>query len=87
MITLELFIAGTAANSAKALGNLKRALSQLDVQADLAVIDVLNEPKRAWENGVLVTPMLVRRAPAPTQMLLGSMDDVTQVAAFIGATT
>ncbi|KJS44947.1 MAG: hypothetical protein VR70_01180 [Rhodospirillaceae bacterium BRH_c57] len=87
MISLELFIAGTAANSSKALNNLKRALADLEIQVELAVVDVLHEPKRAWESGVLVTPMLVRRTPAPTQMLLGSMDDVTQVAAFIGATT
>lgn len=86
MISLELFVAGTAANSIKALNNLKQALESLEIQVDLAVVDVLHEPAKAWENGVLVTPMLVRRAPEPTQMLLGSLDDVTQVAAFIGAT-
>lgn len=85
MISLELFIAGSAANSVKALNNLRAALAALEVEADLAVIDVMAEPAKAWENGVLVTPMLVRRAPQPTQMLLGSLDEVAQVAAFIGA--
>lgn len=87
MISLELFIAGTAANSAKALNNLKAALEALEVQVELAVVDVLADPAKAWDSGVLVTPMLVRRTPEPTQMLLGSLDDVVQVAAFIGART
>lgn len=84
VVILELFIAGTAINSSKALANLKRILSSLDVQADLRITDVIAEPARAWESGVLVTPVLMRRRPEPSLMLLGSLDDPAQLAAFIG---
>ncbi|MGE5502089.1 MAG: circadian clock KaiB family protein [Ignavibacteriales bacterium] len=87
MITLELFIAGGAANSARALRNLKAALAAIEATVDLLVVDVLDEPERAWADGIFVTPLLIRRGPPPVQMLLGSMDDAAGIAAFIGATT
>lgn len=83
MTKLELFIAGSATNSAKALTNLRRILQRLEAEVELAVVDVLSEPLRALDNNILVTPMLIRRHPEPTGMLLGSLDDEIQVAAFI----
>ncbi len=84
MVKLELFVAGTAVNSAKALANLKRVLDRIGAEVDLKVVDVLHDPMQAVENSVLVTPLLLRHHPQPGGALLGSMDDEDQVLAFIG---
>ena len=80
-IVLRLYVAGDAPNSALARTNLSRLLAGLDRdQYALEVIDCLDEPLRALEDGVLVTPTLVRVEPEPRRTIVGSLSAAERVA-------
>jgi circadian clock protein KaiB len=42
---------------------------------NVEIVDVLKAPERGLEDGVLVTPMLVRVAPPPERRILGNLSD------------
>jgi circadian clock protein KaiB len=73
-LSLRLYVAGDAPNSATALFNLRIALAQLAlVNVELEVVDVLREPARGLLDGVLVTPTLLRVAPLPERRVVGNL--------------
>ncbi len=69
---LRLYIAGSTPSSLLALSNLKAVLE--DLPHHLETIDVLAEPTRALDDGVLVTPTLLRVAPEPLIRFVGTLD-------------
>ena len=70
----RLYVAGNSPNSAKAVANLRSLCREiLDDRHEIEVVDVLREPKRALEDGVLLTPMLVKLSPAPVRKIIGSL--------------
>lgn len=76
MVRLQLYIAGQSRNSMLALKNLNSAIAGLPSGAiDLTVTDVLNHPLAALDEGVLVTPTLIRRAPLPHRIIIGTLGD------------
>jgi circadian clock protein KaiB len=80
-MVLRLYVAGDAPNSARARANLRRLLTDVDpTRYRLEVIDCLVEPLRALDDGVLVTPTLVRIAPPPTQTVVGTLSALDRVA-------
>lgn len=84
---MRLYVAGQSPNTRRALANLRdlcAALGQADYQ--LTVIDVLREPARALEDGVLVAPTLIKLAPGPVRKLLGDLSDRDLVLAILGQT-
>ena len=84
-LVLRLAVAGRLANSARAIGNLKRLCAEhITSPYDLEVIDVLAEPQRALADEVLVTPMLVRVTPAPRVHVIGDLSEATVVLAALG---
>lgn len=85
-LVLRLYVAAAAPNSELALANLRRWLEGLGRgDYSLEVIDCLSEPARALEDGVLVTPTLVRVEPAPAQNIVGTLRDPAQLSAILGA--
>lgn len=82
---LRLFVAGDAPNSVLARKNLGLALADVSVdQARVEVVDVLTDPERALRDRVLVTPMLVRIAPAPERRIVGCLRDVAGLRIALG---
>jgi circadian clock protein KaiB len=82
---LRLYVAGEAANSIAARANLRRLLAGEDPSTyRLEVIDCLENPVRALEDGVLVTPTLIRSAPPPMQTIIGSLSEAGRVIAALG---
>src|SRR3954471_2930343 len=80
-LVLRLYVAGDAPNSALARANLKRLLDSLDSdQYALEIIDCLDEPLRALQDGVLVTPTLVRVEPEPKRTIVGALSAADRVA-------
>ncbi|GEO83019.1 circadian clock KaiB family protein [Pararhodospirillum oryzae] len=81
MVKLDLYLAGRSRNSMRALHNLKEWLAQYGGEGvELRVIDVLEHPDRALDEGVLVTPTVIRREPDPIRIVVGTLDlpdDVT----------
>lgn len=75
MIKLDLYLAGRSRNSMLALRNLKALLEAHGSDGvELRVIDVLEQPDRALDEGVLVTPTVIRREPAPLRIVIGTLD-------------
>lgn len=79
-LSLRLYVAGDAPNSVEARANLKAICRQaLEPGAyDLEIIDVLEEPLRALEDGVLVTPTLMRVNSASV-CIIGTLEDHDKV--------
>ncbi len=86
-LRLRLYVAGRAPNSVLALTNLRALLAagQLEDGAlELEVVDVLKDPGRALEEGVLVSPTLVRLSPLPVVRIVGSLNDRETVRLALG---
>jgi circadian clock protein KaiB len=84
-LLLRLYIVDDAPNSVEALANLKAICSRwLEHDAyELEIIDVLVEPMRALEDGVLVTPTLVRTS-SPSVSIVGTLSDHERVSQALG---
>lgn len=80
-LVLRLYVAGDAPNSARARANLRRLLEPMDPNRyELEVIDCFEEPLRALNDGVLVTPTLLKVEPAPHRTVVGSLSARDMVA-------
>jgi circadian clock protein KaiB len=80
-LILRLYVAGDAPNSTRARANLRRLLQNVDpAEYSLEVIDCLAEPLRTLDDGVLVTPTLVRIGPPPPQVVVGTLSAIDRVA-------
>ena len=80
-MVLRLYVAGDAPNSARARANLGRLLHDVDPSCyRLEVIDCLADPMRTLNDGVLVTPTLVRVDPPPPRVVVGTLSALDRVA-------
>ena len=85
VVVLRLYLAGEGPNSTAARLNLERLLAGVDRAGySLEVVDCLRDPLRALEQGVLVTPALVRVAPAPVVTIIGTLRDSRGVMDMLG---
>ena len=84
-LVLRLYVAGEGPNSAAARANLQRILSRQDPSSfSLEIVDCMRQPMRALQEGVLVTPTLLRLEPEPVQTIVGSLSDGTRVLEALG---
>ncbi|MBJ7452935.1 MAG: circadian clock KaiB family protein, partial [Blastococcus sp.] len=80
--SLTLYVSGASAHSAQALETVRRLCDEeLPGQVELEVVDVTDEPALAVRDGVVAVPTLVKRLPAPSQQLVGDLDDVDRIRA------
>ena len=81
----RLYLAGDAPNSVRALANLY-ALCQRHFPNShrIELIDVFKEPLRALEEGILVTPTLLKVSPAPALQIIGNLSDEEEVLRALG---
>jgi circadian clock protein KaiB len=82
---LLLYVAGGAQNSALAIANLK-ALCQAHLlgRHEIEIVDVFQEPKRALEDGIFMTPTLIKLAPRPTRRIVGVLSQTQPVLQSLG---
>jgi circadian clock protein KaiB len=80
-LRLRLYIAGETPNSMLALSNLRDLLEGRAHQ--LEIVDVLKEPERALDEGVYVTPTLVRVSPEPNRSVIGSLSPQNGVSSVL----
>ena len=79
-IVLRLYVAGGAPRSAEAIRNVHRLCAeQLRGRADLAVIDIYQEPWRAREANLIAAPTLIVEQPLPRRCFIGSMTDAARL--------
>lgn len=81
----RLYVAGSAPNSALALENFKAIAHDCLTDYELEVIDIQEEPLRALQEGVLITPTLVRISP-PVLRIIGNLSETTTVLVALGLT-
>ena len=70
----RLYVAGSTQNSLQAVSNLT-ALCQahLAESHEIEIVDVFKHPMRALEDGIMMTPTLLRVAPNPVTMIVGTL--------------
>jgi len=84
-VVLRLYIVGGAPNSVQAISNLEAICREyLKEGHRLEVVDVLEHPRRALADGVLVTPSLAKLSPRPRANLVGNLSDRSKVLLALG---
>ena len=85
VVVLRLYVAGGAPNSMQAIANLEAICAEyLKDGHRLEVVDVLQNPRRAMAEGVLVTPSLNKLSPQPAAQVIGNLSDKTRVLLALG---
>jgi len=85
VVVLRLYVAGRAPNSVQAIANLEAICAEyLKGGHQLEVVDVLQNPRRAMNEGVLVTPSLAKLSPQPVAQVVGNLSDKKQVLIALG---
>lgn len=78
-LELRLYIAGSGRNSQIALENVRAICAEhFTDRYHLEVIDLLKDPTRAFADGIIVTPTLLRVGPLPLRRLIGTLEDREQ---------
>ena len=85
VVVLRLYIAGRAPNSLQAIANLEAICKQyLKSSHKLEIVDVLEQPRRALAEGVLVSPSLSKLSPLPGANIVGNLSDKAKVLLALG---
>jgi circadian clock protein KaiB len=85
VVVMRLYIAGRAPNSVKAIANLEAICREhLKDAYKLEIVDVCEHPRRALDDGVLVTPSLAKISPSPGANIIGNLSDTGSVLAALG---
>ena len=75
-LRLRLYIVGSAPNSLLATAHLQEALEGVDPGSyELEVVDCLVTPQNVFDDGIVVTPTLLRLGPGPMQVMVGTLSD------------
>lgn len=81
----RLYIADSTKNSDAASANLEAICRDyLPGRHTIEVVDVLRDPDRALDDGILMTPTLVRLSPLPERRIVGTLTHIGPVLAALG---
>jgi len=81
----RLYLADGAPNSVRALANLYAICRRhFPDSHHIEIIDVLKDPLRALEEGILVTPTVVKVSPEPELQIIGNLSDEDEVLRALG---
>ncbi len=73
---LRLYVTGSTLLSTRAIENIEALIGGELVGAyTYEIVDVLERPDLAEEDGIFATPTLVRRSPRPVRKLIGDLSD------------
>lgn len=87
VVVLRLYVAGGAPNSVQAIANLEAICAEyLKDGHRLEIVDILDNPRRAMAEGVLVTPSLTKLSPQPAAQVVGNLSDKQRVLFALGLT-
>ncbi len=76
LYVLQLYIADEAPNSVRARVNLRTfCRNELADSHQIEVVDVFEEPARALDGGIFMTPTLIKRSPLPVRRIVGTLSD------------
>ena len=84
-VHLRLYVAGNAPNSVLAIVNARAFCESHYLPGyTLEIVDLMDHPLRALEDGIVVTPTLVRLMPKPARKVIGTLSDEKQVVLALG---
>ena len=82
------YLSGNTPNSEQARLNLNRLCRiHLHGRYQIEVVDVLRDPDRALRDQIYMTPSLVRLAPSPVFMIVGTLSNSDSVLQALGLVT
>ena len=82
---LQLFVAGTTANSLRAIQNVRLICEeQLPGRHELEVIDIYQHAGQLAAGQVVVAPTLMRQSPLPVRRLIGNLTNRNRVLEGLG---
>jgi circadian clock protein KaiB len=81
----RLYVAGSSPNSMQAVANLNGLCREhLPDRHQVEIVDVLREPRRALDDGILLTPMLIKLSPEPICKIIGNLSESRLVLSALG---
>lgn len=82
----RLYVANNAPNSALALDNLTTLCERLldDNCYAVEVVNLLEQPARAMQDSIIVTPTLLRLEPQPVVRITGNLSNTALVISALG---
>lgn len=84
-VQLILYIADDTIPSLQAKANLEALCREyMPDNATIEIVDILIDPIRCLNEGVLVTPTLVKLFPPPVRKIVGNLDDTKVVLDALG---
>jgi circadian clock protein KaiB len=79
-LVLRLYVAGGAPNSVLAIRNVEAiCAAHFADRHTLEIVDLLEQPRRAGADGIVVTPTLLRLSPPPVRRVIGNLSDLDKV--------
>jgi circadian clock protein KaiB len=79
-VRLRLYVADTSARSILAMVNVQTFCERyLQHGYKLRIIDIVKDPVRAFRDDILATPTLMRVAPGPPKIIIGTFSDAQHV--------
>jgi circadian clock protein KaiB len=79
-LQLRFYIAGNAPNSVRAVVNARAICDEHSASGhEIEIVDVLEPPRRARADGIIVTPALFRLWALPVQRVISNLSDTSQV--------
>ena len=82
---LRLYVADEAPNSLQARSNLRAfCITHLAGRHQIEVIDVFKHPGRALDEGIFMTPTLIKLLPLPVRRIVGSLSDADALRQALG---
>jgi circadian clock protein KaiB len=81
----RLYVADSTKNSDAASANLKALCREyLEDRYDIEIVDILRDPDRALDDGILMTPTLIKLWPLPVRRIVGTLSQTAPVLAALG---
>ena len=85
-LVLRLYITAGADSSRRAMANLQVMCKEyFQDNVKVEIVDTLQEPLRAMQDGIVVTPTLVKLAPEPTWTIVGDLSEDARILASMHA--
>jgi circadian clock protein KaiB len=85
VVVMVLYITESGPNSVRAIANLEAICEEhLKDNFRLEIVDVLEYPRRALADGIVVTPSLAKVSPLPTATVVGNLSDKSELLRALG---
>ena len=82
---MRLYVAGNAPNSLRAVANARAICEEHFASGhELEIVDLLEHPRRALADGIIVTPTLLKLSPLPAQRVIGNLNDTNELLVALG---